>query len=157
MNDTSMTTTNYALGGEPAAAPASLCLVGGERVPAISGEWLDAVNPATGETIGRIPRCDERDADRAAAEASRAFRTWRATGPLERARLLRAFADAIERRGDELARLDAMDNGSPLREMRADVDIAVEQIRYLSGLVLEARGQTMPETPGRLHFTTREP
>lgn len=153
MADTTITSTSPPGQG----APVSLCLVGGDRVPAVSGAWLEATNPATGETIGRIPRCDERDAARAAEEAARAARTWRETEPLERARLLRVFADAVEERAEELAMLDSLDNGSPLREMRNDVNIAVNQIRYLCGLVLESRGQTLPDTPGRLHFTTREP
>jgi betaine-aldehyde dehydrogenase len=137
--------------------PERLCLIGGERVPAISGRWTDSVNPATGETVVRVPRCDQRDADAAAAAAKKAFPAWRATDPMERARLVRAFADAIEERADELAMVDSIDNGSPLREMRRDVSIAVATLRYMAGLVLETRGETMPETAGRLHFTTREP
>ena len=64
-----------------------------------------------------------------------------------RAAALLAFADAVDERGEELARLDSLDNGSPLHEMRNDIGLATSQIRYLAGLALEVRGRTMPETP----------
>ena len=49
------------------------------------------------------------------------------------------LADAIEARGEELATLDARDNGSPLREMRRDIGIATTQLRYFAGLALQLR------------------
>ncbi len=139
---------------EPVLSPA---LVDGELVGAVSGATLDVFNPATSKVIGRIPRCDERDVELAATAARRAAAAWRTTDPQARAAALLAFADAVQQRGEELALLDATDNGSPLRDMRNDVAIAVSQIRYLAGLVLEVRGQTMPSGPGRLNFTVREP
>jgi betaine-aldehyde dehydrogenase len=135
----------------------SLALVDGERVGAVSGATLDVVNPATNGVIGQIPRCDERDAERAVAAARRAAPGWRSTEPRMRAAALLAFADAVAERGEELARLDSVDNGSPLHEMRNDIGLATSQVRYLAGLALEVRGRTMPETPGRLHYTVHEP
>ena len=135
----------------------SLALVDGERVGAQSGAILDVVNPATNEVIGTIPRCDERDVEAAVAAAKRAAPGWRATEPQMRAAALLAFADAVEERGEELAQLDSLDNGSPLHEMRNDIGLATSQIRYMAGLALEVRGRTMPETPGRLHYTVHEP
>jgi betaine-aldehyde dehydrogenase len=135
----------------------SLALVDGERVGARSGATLDVVNPATNEVIGTIPRCDERDVEAAVAAAKRAAPGWRATEPQMRAAALLAFADAVTERGEELAQLDSLDNGSPLHEMRNDIGLATSQIRYMAGLALEVRGRTMPETPGRLHYTVHEP
>ena len=135
----------------------SLALVDGERAGAVSGATLDVVNPATNSVIGRIPRCDARDVEVAVAAAKRAAPGWRSTEPQLRAAALLAFADAVAERGEELARLDSVDNGSPLHEMRNDIGLATSQIRYLAGLALEVRGRTMPETPGRLHYTVREP
>jgi betaine-aldehyde dehydrogenase len=132
-------------------------LVDGERVGAVGGAALDVINPSTNKVIGRIPRCDERDVDVAVAAAKRAAPGWRSTEPQLRAAALLAFADAIEARGEELSRLDSLDNGSPLHEMRNDIGLATSQIRYMAGLALEVRGRTMPETPGRLHYTVHEP
>src|SRR4051812_23385807 len=105
-------------------------LIGGERVPAASGETLDAVNPATGEVLGRIPRGGEADVDAAVRAAHDAFGSWRRTHPQERAARLLRFAELLGEHADELALIDVRDNGSPLREMRKDVDLAVTQLRY---------------------------
>jgi betaine-aldehyde dehydrogenase len=135
----------------------SLALVDGERVGALSGATLDVVNPATNGVIGQIPRCDERDVEAAVAAAKRAAPGWRAAEPQLRAAALLAFADAVAERGEELARLDSLDNGSPLHEMRNDIGLATSQIRYMAGLALEVRGRTMPQSPGHLHYTMRQP
>jgi betaine-aldehyde dehydrogenase len=132
-------------------------LVNGEAAAAVSGATLDVVDPATGTVIGQIPRCDERDVEVAVAAAKRAAPGWRTAEAQLRAAALNAFADAVAERGDELARLDSLDNGSPLHEMRNDIGLATSQIRYMAGLALEIRGRTMPETPGRLQYTVREP
>jgi acyl-CoA reductase-like NAD-dependent aldehyde dehydrogenase len=134
-----------------------LALVDGERVGAVSGAALDVVNPATNQVIGQIPRCDERDVENAVAAAKRAAPAWRAAEPQLRAAALLAFADQVAERGEELARLDSLDNGSPLHEMRNDIGLATSQVRYMAGLALEVRGKTMPETPGHLHYTMRQP
>ncbi|HEU5390856.1 MAG TPA: aldehyde dehydrogenase family protein [Streptosporangiaceae bacterium] len=134
-----------------------LALVDGERVGAVSGAALDVVNPATNQVIGQVPRCDERDVETAVIAAKRAAPGWRATEPQIRAAALLAFADTVAERGEELARLDSLDNGSPLHEMRNDIGLATSQVRYMAGLALEVRGRTMPETPGHLHYTMRQP
>jgi len=134
-----------------------LALVDGERVGAVSGAPLDVVNPATNQVIGQLPRCDERDVDNAVAAARRAAPGWRAAEPRMRAAALLAFADKVAERGEELARLDSLDNGSPLHEMRNDIGLATSQVRYMAGLALEVRGRTMPETPDHLHYTMRQP
>jgi acyl-CoA reductase-like NAD-dependent aldehyde dehydrogenase len=134
-----------------------LALVDGERVGAVSGATLDVVNPATNQVIGQLPRCDERDVENAVAAAKRAAPGWRAAEPQMRAAALLAFADKVAERGEELARLDSLDNGSPLHEMRNDIGLATSQVRYMAGLALEVRGRTMPETPDHLHYTMRQP
>ena len=77
--------------------------------------------------------------------------------PAERAHALRTLADVVDEHADELAALDVMDNGSPIKEMRKDVPIATAQLRYFAGLVLQLRGETIPTGPGRLNYTLRQP
>jgi len=134
-----------------------LALVDGERVGAVSGAVLDVVNPATNRVIGQLPRCDERDVEAAVKAAKRAAPGWRAAEPQARAAALLAFAEKVAERGEELARLDSLDNGSPLHEMRNDIGLATSQVRYMAGLALEIRGWTMPQTPDHLHYTMRQP
>ncbi|MBD2896110.1 putative aldehyde dehydrogenase AldA [Actinomadura sp. RB99] len=87
------------------------------------GEPFKTVNPATEETLAEIAAADQADVDRAVAAARRAFETvW---GPLpgaERAKYLYRIARIIQERSRELAVLESIDNGKPIRESR-DVDV----------------------------------
>lgn len=118
---------------------------------------IEAVNPATGEVLGTIPDGDAGDVDRAVSAAKAALPGWSRAEPGERGRALTALAAVIEEHGDELARLDVADNGSPVREMRADSRVAAAQLRYFAGLVYEARGATTPTLPGRLNYSLQQP
>jgi betaine-aldehyde dehydrogenase len=125
--------------------------------PALSGATMPVVNPATGETIGEVPRCDARDVDRAVAQAVGAYPAWRRTHPDERAQLLLDFADAVWADRERLLDLEVLDNGSPRRFLEPDIAIGVRYLRYFAGLAFEVRGQTIPVGAGRLDFTAREP
>jgi betaine-aldehyde dehydrogenase len=131
--------------------------IGGEFRQARGEETIDAVNPATGETIARFPRCERVDVDDAVEAAKAAFPAWRATPILARAAMLRKLADVIDDHGDELAMLDVTENGSPIREMRSDIGFASGMLRYFAGLALELRGQTIPSDFDRLDYTLPQP
>jgi acyl-CoA reductase-like NAD-dependent aldehyde dehydrogenase len=132
-------------------------LIGGELAGALSGETIDAVNPATGETIARFPRCGADDVDRAVRAGRQAQPGWRALPPLERAAVVGRIAEVVMEHAEELARLDVDDNGSPIREMRRDAGIAAGQLRYFAGLALQLRGDTIPSDFDRLDYTLHEP
>jgi betaine-aldehyde dehydrogenase len=132
-------------------------IIGGQRRGASDGASIDAVNPATGELIGRVPAATADDVNDAVAAASRAFQAWRRFEPQQRAAALGALADLIDDHAEELALLDVADNGSPIREMRNDAGVASAQLRYFAGLVLQVRGETIPSTFGRLNYTLRQP
>jgi acyl-CoA reductase-like NAD-dependent aldehyde dehydrogenase len=132
-------------------------LIGGELRPSSSGETIDAVNPATGAILGRIPRASAADVDDAVQAAADAFPDWRATAAVERAGLLVKLAERLIECKEELAQLDALDNGSPIRSLRTDVELGAAELRYFAGLALQARGETIPTTHGRLNYTLREP
>src|SRR5215470_14684154 len=133
------------------------CLVGGRWVGAASGETFESVNPATGEVIARLPRCRAEDVDLAVRAATDAAAGWRATPILDRARMIGRLADLLVEHADELATLDVVDNGSPIREMRNDAHIAAAQLRYFAGVALQLRGETIPGEHDRLDYTIREP
>src|SRR5205085_4243303 len=76
---------------------------------------------------------------------------------LERARVLREMARRLAARRDELAWIDAIDGGSPVRELRNDVDTAVAQLDFFAGLVTEMKGASVPMGPGVVNFSVREP
>jgi acyl-CoA reductase-like NAD-dependent aldehyde dehydrogenase len=132
-------------------------LIGGDLVGARGGEVFAAIDPASGETIAQVPRCGADDVQDAVAAAQSAYPEWRAAGPLARAALVHRIADVVEEHAEELALLDVLDNGSPIREMRNDSRIAVGLLRYFAGLTLQVRGETIPGEHGRLDYTLREP
>jgi acyl-CoA reductase-like NAD-dependent aldehyde dehydrogenase len=132
-------------------------LIGGDFREAVSGETIEARNPATGELLARFPRCTAADVSAAVEAAHAAYPAWRATPAPERARLLLELADAVLTRKDELALLDAADNGSPLRDLRIDAEIGAAELRYFAGLALQVRGETIPTGHERLNYTLREP
>src|SRR5947208_634305 len=141
----------------PPETAVSPVLIGGEWSYAAGGETIDAVNPATGETVGRVPRCGKDDVGRAVDAAGAAFPTWRMTPPIARSGMLHALADAMLGRIDELALLDAEDNGSPVGDLRRDVQIGAAELRYFAGLVLQNKGETIPTGFDRVNYTLREP
>ena len=130
---------------------------GGQRRDAISGETLDSVNPATGEIIGRFPRCGKEDVDLAVQAAAKAGPDWAGLSTVDRAAYLRAIADVLRREGEALARLDAQDNGSTLNMLRVDVQHAVDQIEYFAGMALHPMGDIIPTLPGRINYTISQP
>ncbi|MGH2442624.1 MAG: aldehyde dehydrogenase family protein, partial [Chloroflexota bacterium] len=132
-------------------------LIGGERSFAAGGATIDAVNPATGAMIARFPRCGPEDVDRAVSAAREAFPAWKALNPAARAAMLNQLAGAVVSRGEELARLDAEDNGSPLGDLRRDALIGAAELRYYAGLALQVKGETIPTGNDRVNYTIREP
>jgi acyl-CoA reductase-like NAD-dependent aldehyde dehydrogenase len=133
-------------------------LVGGRLVPPLSGARLDVVNPATAEVITSIPAGGEDDVNAAVAAGREAFESWRRLSVAARARAVTELAAAIEEAGEELALLDSVDNGTPIRVMRNDFRIAVDQLRFFAGLAPALRGESIP-TPdrGSVDFTLRDP
>ncbi|WP_406462446.1 aldehyde dehydrogenase family protein [Streptomyces sp. NBC_01622] len=133
-------------------------IIGGRRVSASDGAVLDVVSPATGKVITTIPAGNSTDVDRAVDAARGAFPGWQKTSAADRGRLLHQVADAIGEHAEELARIDAIDNGSPISMLRNDVRLAVDQVRYFAGLALELRGQSIPVPhQGELNYTVHEP
>ena len=71
--------------------------------------------------------------------------------------MLFELADSLLSAKEEFALLDAADNGSPLRDLRVDVEIGAAELRYFAGLALHARGETIPTGYDRVNYTLREP
>lgn len=131
-------------------------LIDGELRGASDGGVFHTVDPFSQQPIARVPDATVDDIDAAVAAAEAAAPFWRDAPALERAQRVLAFADLVEEHGDDLGLLDAIDAGSPVRNARFDVKIALEQMRMFAGLALEMKGQTIPAS-GALHLTIREP
>lgn len=129
-----------------------------EQVAASGGGVLDVVDPSSARVVARIPDATPDDVDAAVAAARSAFRSWRALPQAERAAYVWKLADIIEAHSEELAWLDSIDNGSPIRVMRGDAPLAVEQLRHMAGIAPMLRGDVIA-TPNRssIDFTVRDP
>ncbi|MCD8218188.1 MAG: aldehyde dehydrogenase family protein [Clostridiales bacterium] len=124
--------------------------IAGEWTPSASGKTKDIINPATGEVICAMTDSAPEDTERAIAAAKKSFyktREWRDADVQERADKILEIAGLMEKYKDELARLDTMDNGKPLRESEADVDDAIHCFRYYAGMIQAPSGVTM-DVPG---------
>src|ERR1700720_826208 len=95
--------------------------IGGKWLDSVSGKTFPTTNPATGETICQVAEGDKADVNLAVAAARKAFETgpWPKMSAAERGRLLNRLADLIEQNVDELAELESLDNGKPLRDAKA--------------------------------------
>ncbi len=132
--------------------------INGQFVPAKSGATIDVLNPANGELITKIAAADAEDVDIAVAAAKRAFPSWAATPAAERGRLLLKLADLIEQNTEELAQLESLDTGHPIRDSRRlDVPRTAACFRYFGGIADKIEGSVIPVEAGFLNYVTREP
>jgi betaine-aldehyde dehydrogenase len=117
---------------------------------------LTVIEPATEAVLEEIPRASAEDVDAAVERARKAFPSWRAVGPAERARLLHALADTLADRQDELAVLEARNAGKPIADARGEMEMVVDTFRYYAGAPERLLGDTIPVSGGEA-FTVREP
>jgi phenylacetaldehyde dehydrogenase len=138
--------------------------IAGRWVDALSGDRIDSIDPATGRVLGSIPSGGVEDVDLAVNAARSALENpgWRDISPMNRGRLLDRFADLVEENADELALLEATDNGKPVTVARAvDVGTTIKLFRYFAGWPSKFEGSTIPVSPRGglrvLNYTVHEP
>lgn len=132
--------------------------IGGEWVAAADGKTFETLNPATGDVIAEVAEAGPREID-AAVQAARSALSgpWAGMSAAERGRLIWRIADAIEARADDLARLESLDNGKPIREAQIDIREAIDCFRYYAGWATKVHGETIPVRGNALNYTLREP
>ena len=138
----------------------SQAFVDGAYVDAASGETFDCVSPGTGRTIAQVASCDAEDVDRAVAGARRAFESgvWSRLAPKQRKRVLLRFAELIREHRDELALLETLDVGKPIRDSRGvDVPLAAECIAYYGEAIDKIYDEVAPTGPDDVVMLVREP
>ncbi|MGW4337514.1 aldehyde dehydrogenase family protein [Rhodococcus koreensis] len=134
-------------------APQCLYIGGTWRLPAVD-EWIDVLNPATEERIGTVPAGSAADVDEAVDAARAAVAVWAATTPENRARLVNALADELERRQDEITDIVVAEVGTPRRVAYwAQVGLGIVDLREAA----TASSQIAWEEPLRNSLIRREP
>src|SRR5947209_6881043 len=135
-------------------------LIGGERVPAAEGRTFQTLDPATGKPIADVAHAGPEDVDRAVQAARHALEEgWSQAPAAERARCLNRLADAVEAHADELAELESLDNGKPVKLAKiVDVRQTAGWLRYFAGWPERIQGAVIPvRPPGMLCYTLKEP
>lgn len=136
----------------------SKCFIGGRWVSPQGGGYLPIENPSTGETIGQIPRGTVADVDAAVAAAKAALTgDWGRMPAADRGRLLSKIGRAVLERVDDLARIEAMDVGKPLKQARADALALARYLEFYGGACDKIHGETIPYLDGYTVYTLREP
>ncbi len=112
------------------------CFIGGKWRPAVSGKTFSTLNPANEEVIAEVAEGDAADVELAAKAARAAFESgpWSRMDARDRGKLMHRLADLIEEEIDELAALESLDNGKPVRDARAaDLPLVIDCLRYYAG------------------------
>ncbi|KAB2492550.1 aldehyde dehydrogenase family protein [Priestia endophytica] len=134
--------------------------INGSFIGSANGKTFETVNPATGEMLARVAEAEEEDINRAVEAARDAFDNgpWSRMGTAERSRLIYKLADLIEENKQELAELESLDNGKPMRELiAADLPLTIEHFRYYAGWSTKIMGQTIPSQGNFFTYTKHEP
>ena len=134
--------------------------IDGQPAGAASGETFPRVNPATGAEIAQVAACDAQDVDRAVKGARAAFDSgvWAHAAPRKRKTVLMRFAALVEEHADELALLETLDMGKPIRDSRnVDVPLAAQCISYYGEAVDKVYDEVAPTDRNSVVMVVREP
>ena len=129
----------------------------GARVWARAGATTDAIDPATADAFARVALGDKADVDAAVGSARAAAGGWAGLAPVRRVRLLNRLAGLLREHSRELAEIESLDVGKPLRQAEDDVAAAAGYFEYFAGVADKVFGASIPLGKGFVDFTLREP
>lgn len=134
--------------------------IAGDFCQAASGKTFTALNPATGKPLAEVPSCGAEDVNRAVAAARKAFfkGSWSRMHPSERKKILLRFIGLMEKHSVELAVLESIDSGKPIREcLLTDIPETIECLEWHAELADKQFGRVSPSGENRIGLITREP
>ncbi|HEV2583166.1 MAG TPA: aldehyde dehydrogenase family protein, partial [Ktedonobacteraceae bacterium] len=108
--------------------------IGGRWQRSRTSEYLDVRNPATAETMVRVPLSSRDEVDEAVRAAQAAFAGWRRTPPVERIQYLFKLKRLLEEHFDEIARLTTQECGKTLAESRGELQRGLENVEVATGI-----------------------
>ncbi|MGZ8475568.1 MAG: aldehyde dehydrogenase family protein, partial [Candidatus Limnocylindria bacterium] len=141
------------------AAPDTVkMIIGGEQVDAADGQTFDALNPATGEVLAKVPLGGPEDVDRAVKAAQAAFEgPWSTWSASKRGRTLQKLSNLVKEHLEELAQLESRNVGKPISGARGEALAVSLVFEYYAGAANKVFGETIPVSRPGLDFTLREP
>lgn len=134
--------------------------INGAYCDAADNATFETVNPATQQTLANVARGKQADVDRAVQAARAVFERgdWSQASPAQRKAVLNTLADLMERHSEELALLETLDTGKPIRHsLRDDIPGAARAIRWYAEAADKVYGEVAPTRPGELAMIVREP
>jgi gamma-glutamyl-gamma-aminobutyraldehyde dehydrogenase len=134
--------------------------IDGRYVDAASGARYACISPIDGRVLAQVVDADHLDVDRAVAAARRSFEAghWSRAAPAQRKQVLLRLAELVERDADELALLETLDMGKPVRDARqGDLAGVLRCLRWTAEAVDKVYGEVAPTAPDTLGLITREP
>lgn len=120
------------------------CLVDGEWLDADSGATIEVIDPATGQSIGTVPRMGAAETRRAIDAAEQALPSWRAKTGKERAALLRRWFELMLENQQDLATIMTLEQGKPLAESRGEIAYAASFLEWFAEEAKRVYGDTIP-------------
>lgn len=132
--------------------------IGGQMVPPSTEEYLDSINPATGQVLAQVPRSNAQDVEKALQAAKQAFPLWSEWPKEKRSACLMKLADLIEANLSRLAEAESQDNGKPvwLAEM-IDIPRAAKNFRFYATAVLHEHSEFHAMESSAINYTLRQP
>jgi len=133
--------------------------IGGNFIGPLSGDFLEGINPATGEVYYQIPNSSKKDIAIAVSAAQKAFTNWSNTAAEQRFIILNKIAELIEQHADELALAETNDNGKPLWLSKAvDIKRAADNFRFFATGIMHFAGEShFTNDKNAVNYTLRQP
>ena len=132
--------------------------IGGKLAEPVGKKYLDNFEPATGKVYSKIPDSDETDVNNAVMAAYQAFPLWSETPAEERSKMLWRIAELIEARMEELARLEAIDNGKTISLARKlDIPRAAANFRFFATAAVQFPSEAHIMESRAVNYTLRQP
>lgn len=134
--------------------------IDGQAVDAASGETFERTSPIDGRNLAAVAACDKEDADRAVAAARKAFEDgrWSRMSPADRKGVLFRFAALVDQHAAELALLETLDMGKPIRDsVRIDVPNASRCLAWYAEAIDKVNDEITPTPDDTIGMITREP
>jgi len=132
--------------------------IGGDFIVPRSGNYIQNVNPATGEIICQIPDSSKEDVDLAVSAAQKAFSKWSVTPVEERFHVLNRIASMIDENLADLALAETIDNGKPLwLSKRVDIPRASANFRFFATGIMHFTSESHTMEDKAINYTLRQP
>jgi malonate-semialdehyde dehydrogenase (acetylating)/methylmalonate-semialdehyde dehydrogenase len=119
--------------------------INGEWVESNTPEWADVVNPATGESLGKVPMSDAAEVTKAIEAAAAAYPAWRRTPPEDRIQPLFKLKMLLEEHIDDISRIITQENGKTLTEAKAEMRRAIENVEVACGIPMMMQGYNLED------------